>query len=146
MNKALYGLKKEIRAWCATMDAYLLRLGFTKSTTYPNICIKVVQDEPIIILLYVDDLLVTSVEHRIQERKQQLAAEFDVKDLGIMHYYLGLEVWQKPGEIYLGQGKYVIKILKKFGMMDSKPMMTPMIANLKLRSSKSSPVDYTCYK
>jgi len=41
-----------------------------------------------------------------------------MKDLGIMHYiYLGLEFWQKPGEIYLGHRKRVIKILQKFGMM-----------------------------
>ena len=55
--------------------------------------------------------------------------KFEMKDLGLMHYYLGLEVWKKPGEIYLGQGKYIIKILQKFEMMDSKPMTTPMITN-----------------
>jgi hypothetical protein len=41
-----------------------------------------------------------------------------MKDLGLMHYYLGLEVWQKRGEAFLGQGKYAVKILQKFGMMD----------------------------
>lgn len=64
-----------------------------------------------------------------------------------MHYYLGLEVWQKLGEIYLGQGKYVIKILQKIGMMDRKSMTTPMITNLKrLRISDSSLVDPNCYR
>lgn len=59
-----------------------------------------------------------------------------MKDLGILDYYLGIEVWQELREIYLGQGKYVIKIIQKFGMMDCKPIMTPMITNLKkLRSS-----------
>lgn len=48
-----------------------------------------------------------------------------------MHYYLGLELWQGLDEIYLGQGKYVIEMLKKFDMMDCKPMTTPMITNLK---------------
>lgn len=61
-----------------------------------------------------------------------------MKDLAIMHYYLKLELWQKPGETYLCQGKYVIKMLQKYGIMDCKPMMTPMITNLKkLRSSES---------
>ena len=70
-----------------------------------------------------------------------------MNDLGLMHYYLGLEVWKKLGEIYLGQGKYMIKILCKFGMMDRKSMMTPMITNLrKLGSSNSNPMDPTCYK
>ena len=70
-----------------------------------------------------------------------------MKDLGLMHYYLGLEVWKGPNEIYLGQGKYVIEILKKFDMMDCKPMTTPMITNLKrLRSFESSLVDPSRYR
>jgi len=146
LKKALYGLKQAPRAWYVRMDAYLLRLGFTKSSADPNLYIEVVQEEPIIILLYVDDLLVTGVDRWFQECKRQLAAEFDMKDLGIMHYYLGLEMWQKLGEIYLRQGKYVIKMLQKFGMTNCKPMMTLMVTNLKRLSSYSSPVDSTCYK
>ena len=69
-----------------------------------------------------------------------------MKDLGLMHYYLGLEVWQGLGEIYLGQGKYVIKMLQRFGMMDCKPMTTPMITNLKRLSSDSSLVDPKRYR
>jgi hypothetical protein len=54
-----------------------------------------------------------------------------MKDLGLMHYYLGLEVWQKHGEVFLGQGKYTIKILQKFGMMDCKSMDTPMTTDIR---------------
>eukprot|EP00253_Pinus_taeda_P011168 PITA_11168 len=132
LEKALYGLKQAPRAWYARMDAYLQRLGFIKSSTDPNLYIKVVKDELVIILLYVDDLLLTGVEERIQECKKQLTTEFDMKDLGSMHYYLGLEVWQEPNGIYLGQGKYVIEILKRFDMMECKPMTNPMITNLRL--------------
>ena len=104
-------------------------------------------NEPVIILLYVDDLFMIGVERRIQECKKMLAAEFEMKDLGLMHYCIGLEIWQKPREIYLGQGKYIIKLLKKFNMMDSKPMTTPIIAHLKkLRSFDSSLVDPTTYR
>eukprot|EP00253_Pinus_taeda_P001483 PITA_01483 len=93
-------------------------------------------------LLYVDDLLLIGVEGRIEECKKLLEAEFDMKDLGLMRYYLGLEVWQGPNEVFLGQGKYVMEILKRFDVMDCKPTTTPMITNLKrLRSSESSPVD-----
>jgi hypothetical protein len=75
-----------------------------------------------------------------------LASEFEIKDLGLIHYYLGLEVWQKPGEIFLGQGKYVIMILQKFGMMDCKSMPTPMVTNLKkLRDSDSDLIDPSIY-
>ena len=70
-------------------------------------------------------------KHLIIQCKRELASEFDMKDLGLMHYYLGLEVWKNPGEIFLGKGKYVVKILQKFGMMNCKSMETPMVTNLK---------------
>jgi hypothetical protein len=70
-----------------------------------------------------------------------------MKDLGLMHYYLGLEVWKKRGEIFPGQGKYVVKILQKFGIMDCKSMATPMVTDLKkLRDSDSDPVDSFLYR
>jgi len=57
-----------------------------------NVYIKVVKDDLVIILVYVDDILMIGIKGHIQECKKQLAAEFDMKDLTLMHYYLGLEV------------------------------------------------------
>lgn len=95
------------------MDAYLLRIGFVKSFVDANLYIEILKNEPVIILLYQDDLFITGVERRILECKKMLAEKFEMKDHGLMHYYLGLEVWQKPVEIYLGQGKYIIKNVTK---------------------------------
>ena len=70
-----------------------------------------------------------------------------MKDLGMMHCFLGMEVWQNADGISLGQGKYVVEILKKSGMMDHKAMATPMASNLKLLSDASSEsVDATMYR
>ena len=72
-----------------------------------------------------------------------------MKDLGSLHYFLGLEVWQNPGEIFLSQGKYIVDVLKRFGMMDCKSMSTPMVSNLKnLHDSDSrlDSVDPTMYR
>jgi hypothetical protein len=70
-----------------------------------------------------------------------------MKDLGLMHYYLGLEVWQKHGEVFLGQGKYAINILSKFGMMDCKSMDIPMNADIrKGRVPDFDPVDPSLYR
>jgi hypothetical protein len=70
-----------------------------------------------------------------------------MKDLGLMHYFLGLEIWQQEGKAFLGQGKYTIEILKRFGMEDCKPMTTPMITNLKkLSSCESEKVNPTIYR
>ena len=72
-----------------------------------------------------------------------------MKDLGLMHYFLGLEVWQNPGEIFLTQGNYEVDILQRFGMRDCKFMSVPMTTNLtKLRDSATSSqdVDSTLYR
>jgi hypothetical protein len=70
-----------------------------------------------------------------------------MKDLGLMHYFLGLEVWRRLDDIFLNQGKYTVEILQRFGMMDYKSMATPMVTNPMLLSDSSSElVDPTMYK
>ena len=70
-----------------------------------------------------------------------------MKDLGMMHYFLGMEVWKSADGISLGQGKYAVEILKRFRMMDCNAMATPMESNLKLLSDASSEmVDATMYR
>ena len=64
-----------------------------------------------------------------------------------MHYYLGLEVWQKCGEVFLGQGKYAIKILQKFRMMECNSMESPMNADIrKVKDPDFDPVDPSLYR
>jgi hypothetical protein len=131
LKKYLYGLKQDPRAWYARMDNYLTRLGFSKGHADPNLYYKVMDNAPLILLLYVDDLFITGEESLIIQCKKELSSKFDMKDLGLMHYYLGLEVWKKCGKVFLGQGKYAIKMLQKFGMMDCKSMDTPMNADIR---------------
>ena len=98
-------------------------------------------------LLYVDDIFLTCEDKSIIECKKRLAAEFEMKDLGMMHYFLGLEVWQHSDEIFLNQGKYTVEILKRFGMLDGKSMTTPMTTSLKLLNDDTSEaVDVTLYR
>jgi hypothetical protein len=138
LKKDLYGLKQAPRAWYARIDSYLMSLGFTKSDADPNLYYKVEDGFPLILVLYVDDLFLTRDEKLIVGCKRELTSEFEMKDLGLMHYFLGLEVWQRPDEIFLNQGKYTIEILQRFGMMDCKSMTTPMVTNMNLLSDSSS--------
>ena len=70
-----------------------------------------------------------------------------MKDLDMMHYFLGMEVWQNADGISLGQGKYTMEILKKFRMLDYKVIATPMESNLKrLCDASSESVDATMYR
>jgi hypothetical protein len=101
LKKALYGLRQAPRAWYGRIDSFLTSLGFTKSKANSNLYFKIMDNEPVILLLYVDDLFLTGEEKLIAEYKQRLAAEFEMKDLGLMHSFLGLEVWQSPERIFL---------------------------------------------
>jgi hypothetical protein len=70
-----------------------------------------------------------------------------MKYIGLMHYYLGLEVWQKHGEAFLGQGKDAIKILQRFGMMDFKSMDTRLTTDIrKVRDLDYDPVYPSLYQ
>ena len=82
MKKALYGLKQAPRAWYERIDGFLSSMGFTKSKADPNLYLKVVEDELVILLLYVDDLSLTGNEKQVMESKKKLAEEFEMKDLG----------------------------------------------------------------
>ena len=101
----------------------------------------------LIFLLYVDDLFVTGGEHLIDACKKDLASEFEMTDLGLMHYYLGMEVWQEDGHVFLGQGKYVADVLRRFQMEDYRLMSTPMITNWKkLHAYEGEFVDLTLFR
>ena len=75
--------------WYEKMDSLLVTLGFTKNKEDSNLFLKVEGGRPVMLLLYVDDLFLTEVARRI------LAAEFEMKDLGMMYYVLGMEVWTR---------------------------------------------------
>ena len=74
-------------------DTFLTKLGFNKSKVDPNIYMKVMDDEPVILLLYADDLFLNGNGRHIIERKKNPTKEFKMKDIVLMHYFLWLEVW-----------------------------------------------------
>ena len=147
LKKALYGLKQAPRAWYLRIDSSLLSIGFQKSEADPNLYFIVVGGETLILLLYVDDLFITGTERLIAHCKRDLAQEFEMTDIGLMHYYLGMEVWQEPGHIFLGQGNYAADILRRFRMEDCKSMSTSMVTCWKkLHTSKGELVDPTLFR
>jgi hypothetical protein len=101
----LYGLKHAPWAWYSRIDNYLREMGFQWSKADPNLY-SLVGEAPLILVLYVDDLFLTGDKQLIANCKKNLVAKFEMKDLGSMHYFLGLEVWQQDGCFFLGHGKY----------------------------------------
>ena len=106
LKKALYGLEQAPRTWYNRIDSFLSSLGFTKSKVVSNLYYKVEEGNHVILLLYVDDLFVAGEDGLIVDTKRKLVVEFEMKELGMMHYFLGLEVWKNADGISLGQGKY----------------------------------------
>jgi hypothetical protein len=79
--------------------------------------------------------------------KKELHAGFKMTDLGLLHYYLGVEVFQRYHHIFISQSKYAAELLQRFGMQDCKPSLTPMEQNLKLSKFEGGElVDNTLYR
>jgi hypothetical protein len=129
LKRALYGMKQAPRSWYTQIDNYFTILGFTKSEADANPYQVLVEGKLLIIVLYVDDLILTGDDKMIHSCKEDLAKEFEMNDLGLLHYFLGLEIWQRDGEIFVSQGKYAREILGKFHMEGCKPMDTPLPGN-----------------
>ena len=94
-------MKQAPHAWYTQIDNYFIGLGFTKSEADANLYQIVVEGKILIIVLSVDDLILTGDEQLIHSCKADLAKEFEMKDLGLLHYFLGLEIWQHSGGLFV---------------------------------------------
>eukprot|EP00253_Pinus_taeda_P025111 PITA_25111 len=95
LKKSLYGLKQAPRAWYAKMDNFILDTGFSRCHSNNTVYTKKVGKSLIILVLYVDDLILTGSDpNLINHVKSNLKKKFEMIDLGHLHYFLGLQVLQ----------------------------------------------------
>ncbi|KAJ9693227.1 hypothetical protein PVL29_012112 [Vitis rotundifolia] len=133
LDKSLYGLKQSPRAWYTKLSTYLLHLGFVTSKNDSSLIICHSSHGLLLVLVYVDDIIVTgSHSTQVTHLIQQLHHQFSLKDLGSLHYFLGLEVHRTPTGIHLSQAKYITDLLTRAAMLDAKPCPTPMSSNTNL--------------
>ncbi|KAI3824783.1 hypothetical protein L1987_06254 [Smallanthus sonchifolius] len=145
--KALYGLRQTPRAWNARFDKSLKNLGFTRCALEQAVYTCKTFDSILIVGVYVDDLIVTgSNEKAIYDFKGRMMKVFDMSDLGLLSYYLGIEVEQRKDGISLKQSGYAKKILNAVGMLDCNPSKWPMEPKLQLTKDENgeavNPTDY----
>ena len=134
LHKALYGLKQAPRAWNSKIDAYFLQNGFVKSPSEPSQYVKTRGANFLMVCLYVDDLIYAGTNHdMVQSFKEAMMKEYEMTDLGLMKYFLGIQVKQTKGGIFITQEKYIHDLLKKFILESCKPVSTPMALNEKLQ-------------
>ena len=148
LRKALYGLKQAPRAWNSKLDKELVALGFVRSKLEHAVYKRSNKNSFLIVGVYVDDLIISGPNaDDITQFKQEMRKKFSMSDLGLLSYYLGIEVKQGDGGITLSQSAYAAKILESVGMNTCNPCATPMEARLKLSKGKGDAVvDPSAYR
>ncbi len=129
LNKSIYGLKQSPRCWNTALHRKLDDMGFVQSTSDPCVYKKDSGGDIFIIGVYVDDIVLAGkTDREIGEVKTALSASFDIKDLGKLHHFLGMNILHndEKGEVWIGQPIYTENLLKKYGMENSNPAKIPM--------------------
>lgn len=135
LNKSLYGLKQASRQWNKEFTQFLLRNGFSQSKQDYSLFTKGTIDSQsfLAVLVYVDDSLITgeNLTH-INDLKHKIHEAFTIKDLGLIRYFLGIEVSRTTNGTTLHQRKYILDILQDLGLSACKSTAFPLPTNLKL--------------
>jgi hypothetical protein len=126
-------LKQAPRAWYAKIDHFFLNLGFKHCESDHSLYVLHTHGDTLIVVVYVDDLVITGNNiDLILILKKQLVDTFDMTDLGLLHYFLSLQVLPLSDGLFLSQSKYVMDLLNHFKMVDYKPCATPFQSGVKL--------------
>ncbi|CAN1305751.1 Copia protein [Linum perenne] len=131
LRKALYGLKQSPRAWFERFTNAVKSGGYKQCQTDHTLFVKHNTGGKIsILIVYVDDIIITGDDYtEIADLKKKLAAEFEIKDLGHLKYFLGMEIARSKDCLIVSQRKYVLDLLNETGMLGCKPIDTPMEQN-----------------
>ncbi|KAL6294169.1 hypothetical protein ACE6H2_002311 [Prunus campanulata] len=130
LRKALYGLKQSPRAWFGRFTLAMRNYGFKQSNSDHTLFLKHKGGKVTALIIYVDDMIITGNDTQEISRLQKcLAKEFEMKNLGGLKYFLGIEVARSKQGIFLSQRKYVLDLLAETGMLDCKPVDTPIVQN-----------------
>jgi len=132
LDKALYGLKQAPRAWNKKIDSFLVQQGFLKCVTEHGIYCRNTTNK-LIICLYVDDMIVTgNNEEEMKDFKKSMMKKFEMSYLGNLTYFLGIEFEMNSQGVLIHQRKYAQDVLKRFNMLNCKPISTPVDTGVKL--------------
>ncbi|GJU46458.1 putative RNA-directed DNA polymerase, partial [Tanacetum coccineum] len=130
LNKALYGLKQAPRQWNAKLTTVLVEHGFVQSKFDYSLYLKHTNEVFVALLVYVDDFIITGNSlDEIEKLKAYLKSNFMLKDLGVMKYFLGIEVLDNANGICMTQRKYCLELIHEFGLLAAKPVTTPLPEN-----------------
>ena len=136
LKKSLYGLEQSPRA---SFDRFMIVLkldGYSQTQSDHTLFVKrSASNKVVILIVYVDDIVLTgNHEEEMRKLKASLSREFEIKDLGSLRYFLGMEVARSSSGILVSQCKYVLDLLRETSMSGCRPAETPMDPNTKLKN------------
>jgi hypothetical protein len=147
LTKAIYGLKQAPRAWYDSLKHTLLGWGFQNTKSDSSLFVLKGTNHITFLLIYVDDIIVTGSNNDFLETFiTQLNTAFSLKDLGHLHYFLGIEVHRDAGGMYLKQTKYIRDLLKKFNMEKASTCPTPMVTGKQFVAEGEPMANPTLYR
>jgi hypothetical protein len=132
-HKALYGLKQAPRAWYLKFSNYIQQMGFTRCPYDQSLFYRQQSSDVLLLLIYVDDILLTgSSPSQISAFITHLSSVFRMKDLGDVHYFLGLQITRTDTALTITQTRYLLSLLHKFGLAGAKPVATSIASGTSL--------------
>ena len=133
LQKSLYGLKQSPYAWFGKFSHAVEKFGLQKSKSDHSVFYRNSSSGIILLMVYVDDIVITGSDStRISSRKSFLHCQFHTKDLGMLRYFLGVEVMRSKHGIFLSQRKYVLDLLSETGKLGAKPCGSHMAPSVHL--------------
>ncbi|GJS52913.1 retrovirus-related pol polyprotein from transposon TNT 1-94 [Tanacetum coccineum] len=148
LKKALYGLKQAPRAWYDMLSSFLLSQEFSKGAVDPILFTRKVGRDILLVQIYVDDIIFASTNPAMyDEFAKIMSSKFKMSMMGKFSFFLGLQISQSPRGIFINQSNYVLEIIKKYGMLSSDTVDTPMVDKSKMDEDlQGKPVDPTHYR
>nr|GEX57470.1 uncharacterized mitochondrial protein AtMg00810-like [Tanacetum cinerariifolium] len=148
LDKALYGFKQAHRAWYDVLSQFLIDSSFQKGSIDTTLFIKKKGKHILLIQIYVDDIIFGSTDPKYYTKFSDLMVKrFEMSMMGEMNFFLELQVNQFSNGIFINQSKYIIDILKRFGIENCHTVPTPMVEQAKLKLDLvGKPVDHTVYQ
>ena len=142
------GLKQAPRAWYERLRDFLLAKGFKIGRIDSTLFTKHFDDHFFICQVYVDDIIFGSTNQEFcKEFGEMMSREFEMSMIGELSFFLGFQVKQLKEGTFISQEKYIMDLLKRFGMEDAKPIKTPMATNTHLNLDVGgTPVDQKLFR
>ncbi|GJU60465.1 retrovirus-related pol polyprotein from transposon TNT 1-94 [Tanacetum coccineum] len=133
LKKALYSLKQVPRASYNMLSSFLISQNFSKGVVDPTLFTRQAGNDLILVQIYVDDIIFASTNNVMcNEFANQMTTKFKMSMMGQMSFFLGLQISQSHRGIFINQSKYASEIVKKYGMLTSDSVDTPMGEKSKL--------------